>query len=291
MLLGVFKADYQDDLAYMLFLWPQPFGHKPDHSTCALNSAPFGASLFSVRLLACNSLVRAMADAVAAARHVWTDPEELLLDRAITRYLEEKHLTFAGGHRLESKDLWNLRHRGGAKNEVLSAIAKEFREPVYAEQNRSEAEKKVASVFTDAQVISKIDNMLKNKHWGIHNDMVRRSNEQRQGKRNQSLSYKNHLDRTQEATRARVQHHFLKLKREIVKIIGLRHSDPRDRPPKVLAQNLANMFRSVLPPTQDCKIAHLGSLAAPVEPKWHQGLASDSRAAWYKATQIVITSI
>ena len=49
------------------------------------------------------------------------------------------------------------------------------------------------------------------------------------------------------------------------------------RPPGFWAQNPANLTKSVLPPAQECLIAHLVTLATPVEPKWHQGLAADSR--------------
>ena len=45
----------------------------------------------------------------------------------------------------------------------------------------------------------------------------------------------------------------------------------------ILAQNPANLPKSVLPPAQECQIAPLGTLATPVEPKWHQGLAADTR--------------
>ena len=42
-------------------------------------------------------------------------------------------------------------------------------------------------------------------------------------------------------------------------------------------QSPANLPKSVLPPTQECQIAHWGTLATAVEPKWHQGLAADTR--------------
>ena len=51
----------------------------------------------------------------------------------------------------------------------------------------------------------------------------------------------------------------------------------RPRLPKILAQNPANLPKSVLPPSQECQIAHLGTLADPVEPKRYQGLAADTR--------------
>ena len=51
----------------------------------------------------------------------------------------------------------------------------------------------------------------------------------------------------------------------------------RHRLPRVLARNPANLPKSVFPPAQGCQIAPLGTLATPVEPKWHQGLAADSR--------------
>ena len=55
----------------------------------------------------------------------------------------------------------------------------------------------------------------------------------------------------------------------------------RHRPPQaanLLAQHPANLPKSVLPPAQECQIAHLGTLATPVEPKWHQGLAANTRS-------------
>ena len=51
----------------------------------------------------------------------------------------------------------------------------------------------------------------------------------------------------------------------------------RHRPPDLLAQNPANLPKSVLPPAQECQIAHLGTLATPVEPRWHQGLPADTK--------------
>ena len=42
-------------------------------------------------------------------------------------------------------------------------------------------------------------------------------------------------------------------------------------------QNPANLPKSVLPPAQECQIAHLGTLATPVEPRWHQGLPADAK--------------
>ena len=51
----------------------------------------------------------------------------------------------------------------------------------------------------------------------------------------------------------------------------------RHRPPDLLAQNPANLPKSVLPPAQECQIAHLGTLATPVEPRWHQGLPADAK--------------
>ena len=45
----------------------------------------------------------------------------------------------------------------------------------------------------------------------------------------------------------------------------------------ILAQNPANLPKSVLPPAQECQIAHLGTLATPVEPRWHQGLPADAK--------------
>ena len=52
----------------------------------------------------------------------------------------------------------------------------------------------------------------------------------------------------------------------------------RHRLPDLLAQNPANLLKSVLPPAQECQIAHLGTLATLLEPKWHQGLAADTRS-------------
>ena len=51
----------------------------------------------------------------------------------------------------------------------------------------------------------------------------------------------------------------------------------RHRMPTFWFQNPANVPKSVLPPAQECQIAHLDTLATPVEPKWHQGLAADTR--------------
>ena len=48
------------------------------------------------------------------------------------------------------------------------------------------------------------------------------------------------------------------------------------RLPETLSQDPANLPKSVLPPAQECQIAHLGTLATPMEPKWHQGLAADT---------------
>ena len=45
----------------------------------------------------------------------------------------------------------------------------------------------------------------------------------------------------------------------------------------LLAQNPAILPKSVLPPAQECHIAHLGTLVTPADPKWHQGLAADTR--------------
>ena len=42
-------------------------------------------------------------------------------------------------------------------------------------------------------------------------------------------------------------------------------------------QHTATLPKSVLPPAQECQIAPLGTLATPVEPKWHQGLPADTR--------------
>ena len=36
-------------------------------------------------------------------------------------------------------------------------------------------------------------------------------------------------------------------------------------------------LKLMLPPAQECQIAPLGTPATPVEPKWHQGLAADTR--------------
>ena len=49
------------------------------------------------------------------------------------------------------------------------------------------------------------------------------------------------------------------------------------RLPKILAQNPTNLAKWVFPPAQECQMAQLGALAAPVEPKWHQDLAADTR--------------
>ena len=49
------------------------------------------------------------------------------------------------------------------------------------------------------------------------------------------------------------------------------------RLPDLLAQNPPNLHKSVLPPGPECQIAHLGTPAAPVEPKLHQGLAAVTR--------------
>ena len=51
----------------------------------------------------------------------------------------------------------------------------------------------------------------------------------------------------------------------------------RHNPPRFWLQNPANLRKSVLPPAQECHIAHLGPLATPVEPKLHPGLAADTR--------------
>ena len=36
-------------------------------------------------------------------------------------------------------------------------------------------------------------------------------------------------------------------------------------------------WKSVVPPAQECQIAHLGTLATPMTPKWHQRLAADTK--------------
>ena len=63
-------------------------------------------------------------------------------------------------------------------------------------------------------------------------------------------------------------------------ILKGQHSGPtgRHRPPGVLVQNHANLLKSVLPPAPECQIAYLRTLATPVEPKGHQGLAAYTRA-------------
>ena len=40
------------------------------------------------------------------------------------------------------------------------------------------------------------------------------------------------------------------------------------KPPDLLAQNPANLPKSVLPPAQECQIARLSTLSNPVEPGW-----------------------
>ena len=36
-------------------------------------------------------------------------------------------------------------------------------------------------------------------------------------------------------------------------------------------------LKLMLPPAQECQIAHLGILATPADSRWHQGLAADTR--------------
>ena len=43
----------------------------------------------------------------------------------------------------------------------------------------------------------------------------------------------------------------------------------RHRPPKGLVQNPANLCKSVLPPAQECQIAHWSTLSDPVESTCH----------------------
>ena len=45
------------------------------------------------------------------------------------------------------------------------------------------------------------------------------------------------------------------------------------RPPDTLAQNLAHLPKSMLPPAQECQMAYLGTLAEPVEPTCSHKLA------------------
>ena len=42
-------------------------------------------------------------------------------------------------------------------------------------------------------------------------------------------------------------------------------------------ENPANLLQSMLLPAQDCQIAYLGTLAAPVDPKLHPGVAADTK--------------
>ena len=51
----------------------------------------------------------------------------------------------------------------------------------------------------------------------------------------------------------------------------------RHRMPSFWPQNPANLPKSVFPPAQECQIPNLDTLATPVEPKWHQGLAADTK--------------
>ena len=51
----------------------------------------------------------------------------------------------------------------------------------------------------------------------------------------------------------------------------------RHRMPRFWPQNPPNLLKSVFPPGQECQIAHLSTLASPVEPQWHQGLAADTK--------------
>ena len=46
--------------------------------------------------------------------------------------------------------------------------------------------------------------------------------------------------------------------------------------PRFWLQDLLNLLKSELPPEQECQIAHLGTLATPMEATWHQGLAADT---------------
>ena len=47
--------------------------------------------------------------------------------------------------------------------------------------------------------------------------------------------------------------------------------------PGVLAQNLVNLPKSALPLAQECRMAHLGTLANPVEPKCYHRLAGTTK--------------
>ena len=64
-------------------------------------------------------------------------------------------------------------------------------------------------------------------------------------------------------------------------ILKGQHSGPtgRHRLPTPWPQNTTNLHESMLLPSQECQIAHLGTLASPVEPKWQQGLAAATTGA------------
>ena len=68
-----------------------------------------------------------------------------------------------------------------------------------------EAEKHAAKTFTSQQLQYKIKNMLVNGHWKLENGVVKRSDEQRQGKRNQEMAFASFSERSAQALRDRAE--------------------------------------------------------------------------------------
>ena len=147
------------------------------------------------------SVISQMSSTDSPGRHVWSNAEELLLDKALTRHLSTNTTLFAAkptGHILKEEDLWTCGQRG-AKLAVMRKIEEQF------QHFGEEAEKQAANIFTCQQLQYKIKNMLVNGHWKLENGLVKRTDEQREGKRNQKMAFANFSERSAQAVRDRAE--------------------------------------------------------------------------------------
>jgi hypothetical protein len=124
----------------------------------------------------------------------WTDNQEFLLDKTISRYVRHRNISFRQGEKLTSTHLWP---RGGRPG-VFKAIVQVFKRSPDSEEVK-------ASRFADGQIQSKIDNMLKSAHWEWCDIVAgfKRTAECRQAKRNQKVAYANHAERAATAANTR----------------------------------------------------------------------------------------